>query len=96
MFKPLPMCNSQYGAPMGRMGNNPQFDDGARCYLRRVYLNSGGYDSGGAYWGHGEPLWIVQEATERDDFGEAFYRAKSRQEAKAKALADYPTVSFLR
>ena len=25
--------------------------------LRRIRLNSGGYDQGGAYWGHGQPLY---------------------------------------
>jgi len=32
-----------------------------RRYVRlfRVKLDSGGYDDGGAYWGHGEPIWCA-------------------------------------
>jgi hypothetical protein len=80
---------------MGR-AENPRFAPSAKCYLRRVYLNAGGYDQGGAYWGHGEPLLLLQGATEREGFGEAYYRATSRQGAKAKALADYPGIRFHR
>ena len=28
-----------------------------RLYLRRLRLDSGGYDEGDAYWGHGDPLY---------------------------------------
>lgn len=31
-----------------------------RFYLARVYLNKGGYDSSGTYWGVGEPLWFYE------------------------------------
>lgn len=32
-------------------------DPAPRFYLRRVRLDSGGYDSGGSYWGHGGALF---------------------------------------
>lgn len=46
-----------YGAPIGRMscGTKP---DNERVYKRNVPINSGGYDSGGAYWGIGKPLYV--------------------------------------
>lgn len=50
----LPEVGSRYGAPMGRA------DDGkpaATATLRRVGLDAAGYDTGGAYWGLGDPLW---------------------------------------
>lgn len=68
-------------------------EDGARFYLRRVRLDSGGYDSGGAYWGHGAPLW---HAEAEDGSGESFYRAASRSAAKAAVAEDFPGARFFR
>jgi len=63
--------NCQYGAPMGRasIGKYPTtITSGPNCrivkknqtkvYKKRVRLDSGGYDSGGAYWGLGAPLYV--------------------------------------
>lgn len=50
---------------------------GARVNLRRVPLDRGGYDNGGAYWGSGEPLW---HASGPD--GEQWFRAQDRESAK--------------
>ena len=66
MLNPTPPVNCQYGAPMGR----PAYGHGAmptsKFILRRIPINSGGYDSGGAYWGIGAPLyWYC--AYETDD-----------------------------
>jgi hypothetical protein len=54
-------CNTMYGAPMGRsdMGEKPTNE---RIFKRRVYLDSGGYDSGSAYWGIGKPLFVEYNA----------------------------------
>ena len=62
--------NTRYGAPMGRsnVGQQPEtITRGPQCreykcdqvkvYQRRVILDQG-YDSGGAYWGYGEPLYV--------------------------------------
>jgi hypothetical protein len=46
--------------------------------LQRVRLNSGGYDSGGAYWGIGEPLYV---ATDHENTT-VFVRAMTRNGAK--------------
>lgn len=56
-INPTPRVHSQYGAPMGR----PGFGHGAQpttpFELRKIRLNQGGYDDGGAYWGTGAPLY---------------------------------------
>ncbi len=85
--------NSNYGAPLGRH-TGPDYLDAAagKVCLRRVTLNSGGYDKGGAYWGIGAPLW---ECLDRDGNGRIF-RAVSRNAAKLLILADFPEVKFYR
>jgi len=63
--------NCKYGAPMGRnsvgkypttitSGNNCRIvkKNQTKVYRKRVRLDSGGYDSGGAYWGLGAPLYV--------------------------------------
>lgn len=79
----------KYGAPMGR-GHSPLA--GIKTHLRRVGLDSGGYDRGGAYWGTGEPLWVAWD----DDGGEVYLRALSREIAKAQLRARCEGVSFYR
>ena len=49
----LKTVDTRYGAPMGRSGQKGDPDWYYRFSLRRVRLDAGGYDSGGAYWGHG-------------------------------------------
>lgn len=53
-------ANTARGAPMGRASINE--DDprtGNKLTLRRVPLDGGGYDGGGAYWGLGDTLWCA-------------------------------------
>lgn len=61
----MPDTDGTYGAPMGRYNilptfNGTQYKPTKGILTRRVYLNSGGYDRGGAYWGHspGNPLFV--------------------------------------
>lgn len=81
-----------YGAPMGRR----EHDSGApgKLHLRRVRINSGGYDDGGAYWGIGQPLF---ECFDGDDFN-VYLRARDREAAKAKIRSEYnyPDAKFYR
>ena len=70
----------RYGAPMGRASGGMLE---GRVSLRRVRLDSGGYDKGGAYWGHGQPLWYAEGSED----GWRYLRAQSRDAAK-KQLAD--------
>lgn len=72
---PLATVGGRYGAPVGRAGDDLA---GQRAALVPVPLDPGGYDAGGAYWGHGAPLW---RAVALDGGGQAFARAETRQDA---------------
>lgn len=92
----LPDVNCQYGAPMGR-GQAEAADPQApiKFRLSRVYLNSGGYDRGGAYWGFGQRLYQAEaDAPTAYAYGGdvvTFYlRADGRDDAKAHVCAKYP------
>lgn len=63
--------------------------------LRRVHLDSGGYDSGGAYWGHGEPLY---RADDEAGLGEVtlYLRARDRAHAKELVRVKLPNARFWR
>ena len=85
----LSNVSSKYGAPMGRGGSSiSQF---LACYegltkrvnLFWVPLNSGGYDNGGAYWGIGSPLFCASFTDTDGEQVECFFRASSRESAKA-------------
>lgn len=93
----LPAVNCSRGAPMGRA----DFDNGAardlprKFYVRRIQLNSGGYDNGGAYWGLGAPLYLAETVdVEAEAF--FFFRAADREAAKAEVLRRYPGARFFR
>jgi hypothetical protein len=100
---PTPNVSSRYGAPMGRTSDHL---DGliieatdTPFTLRHIHINSGGYDSGGAYWGLGQPLfWWSVEITEGDSRDECsgFLRASNRDAAKAKIKALHPLARFFR
>lgn len=74
MTKQFVEVNSTYGAPMGRRDFGPMPDHGRTIRVFRVRLDVGGYDDGGAYWGHGKPLFC---ATDGEDY-RRFIRADSR------------------
>ena len=59
--------------------------------LRRVRLNSGGYDENGRYFGQGQPLW---EYDNREDWGHL--RAATRDAAKRALLTKIPSAKFRR
>lgn len=54
--------------------------------LRRLYLNSGGYDSSGSYFGIGAPLYQYWDEDTGDISGTL--RAYSRDTAKREIAAD--------
>jgi hypothetical protein len=90
----LPNVSSRYGAPMGRRGDRP-FPPVGRVWLRRVPLDSGGYDSGGAYWGIGQPLYWAQWYTGTDEeHREMFFRAWGREDAKDIVREAMPGARF--
>jgi hypothetical protein len=93
MLNPTPDVSSRYGAPMGRF-TGPDYLEAAAwpIHLQRVRINSGGYDAGGAYWGLGAPLWFAQD----QDGNSQFFRASSREAAKAKLRESFPDLRFFR
>lgn len=92
MTNPLPDVASRYGAPMGRNTSDTELVPGERVQLHRVYLDSGGYDRGGAYWGGGTPLYTYGNGA-----GWNYLRAASRDAAKAEVRRRHgTTVEFLR
>lgn len=91
MFNFTKACN-EYGSDMGR----PTYMPGApsqpiKLHLERVPIDRGGYDRGGAYWGLGDPLYVAHA----EDV-QLFYRAKSRDDAKAATKLDIPGATFYR
>ena len=82
----------KYGASMGR----PSYADiphQGRIALRRIRLDAGGYDSGGAYWGHGEALYWAGSGCKSIDM---FFRAPGRDAAKARVRETCPGATFYR
>ena len=91
-MNPTPNVSSKYGAPMGRMSRNWLDCDSGKIHLRRIRLNSGGYDQGGAYWGIGAPLyWACDQ-----DGNDMFLRASSRESAKRQIMEEHPDATFFR
>ncbi|MEP2533508.1 hypothetical protein [Shimia sp.] len=74
----LSEVGGRYGAPMGRRSD--VLDAAEPVTVRRVTLDAGGYDSGGAYWGTGTPLWRAVAA----DGAAAYVRADTRADAIAQ------------
>ena len=66
----------RYGAPMGRR-SDPYWrkPTDKKIYDRKVPLNMGGYDRGGAYWGSGDELRVEYTA---DLEYVRFYRKNSK------------------
>lgn len=82
----MPRVDCSRGAPKGRVSSRTVDASNARnVHLFRVPLDSGGYDSGGAYWGSGPPsLYCARADAELDDgsdYLEIYTRANSRREA---------------
>lgn len=100
---PTPDVSSRYGAPMGRTSDHLEGliieTSDSPFTLQRVRINSGGYDSGGSYWGLGAPLyWWSVTITEGDtvDDCSGFFRARDRNAAKAHIRASHPKARFFR
>jgi hypothetical protein len=80
----------------GKDGRDWMKDFTGRVYLSRVYLDQGGYTSGGVYFGVGKPLYYI--GAEGNPYNEAgnyyayvdHFRASDRNEAKAVARDLFP------
>jgi hypothetical protein len=67
---------------------NESTDYSGKLSLRRVRLDSGGYDVNGTYFGHGPPaLYWCANAENTIDF---MLRAASRWQARRQVLQSYP------
>jgi len=85
----LSKVSCKYGAPMGRPCNETPI---GTCNLIRIPLDSGGYDQGGAYWGHGEKLYGLFDQWGRN----YFTRAKDRNTAKLLFSGRFPNITYYR
>lgn len=102
----LSKVGGPYGAPMGRPSYDLLPGDTNRrkpllFRLYRVRLDAGGYDSGGAYWGIGAPLYCAEAenpdaACAQDEWIEMFFRAYGRDGAKEIVREKYPAARFYR
>lgn len=92
MTDKLPSVGNQYGAPMGRPYHLPADNtQPVRLYLRKVRLNSGGYDNGGAYWGGPDNLYhAFNDEVEID----LYVRGDTRGQAMSEVLAEVPNATF--
>lgn len=73
--------NGRYGAPMGRRNTGHAPIDGPKSVrLFKVRIDSGGYDDGGAYWGHGQPIYCATDGAD--------YFATVRADSRLRAIVD--------
>ena len=79
------------GAMMGRYSDPAQPAPGVKLRLYNIPLDSGGYDSGGAYWGHGARMYRATGETL-----EFYTRAKDRAEAKRLTAEHFIGATFHR
>lgn len=96
MSRHLPDVNCSRGAPMGRSGDWSEPVGKVRLHLMKM-SPCGAYDEGGAYWGCGNHKigWMYQAYDLESDFS-VFIRAKSRDQAKAEILEQWPEAKFFR
>ena len=80
------------GAALGRKTLRGDSSYNGKMTLRRSYLDSGGYDKNGTYFGRGGgPLyWYASE----DGSIDGMLRAKDRETAKAEIRKEYPEARF--
>lgn len=57
----LPQLSTKFGAPMGRRDEVLELDEPRSIRLAEIKLDRGGYDSWGAYWGLGQPLYAAEQ-----------------------------------
>lgn len=102
-----PEVSGKFGAPMGRPTCNTYTDRKGVTYemtadehsppfcLARIPVNAGGYDPGGAYWGHGSGVRLFGFIGPLTDI-RGFVWAKDREAAKAEVRKLHPLARFYR
>jgi hypothetical protein len=63
-----------------------------RVIVTRVSIDSGGYDSGGAYWGTGQPLYWAHSDCGTVD---VYERADSSRALRVVLRAEFPDAEFV-
>jgi hypothetical protein len=93
-YDPKGWCGDpRRGAALGRPTIQGPADYAGRIGLRRTYLDNGGYDCNGTYFGHGAPLyWYASDDGEID----GMLRASTRASARDQVLAKYPKAKVRR
>lgn len=90
-----PRRGAALGRPTVQKGDEAAFT--GKLYLRRIRLDSGGYDPNGTYFGLGQPLyWCADDGTSENHSIDFMLRAADRDEAKAAVRARYPNARFFR
>lgn len=84
----LSKVNCKFGAPMGRASEQLA----GKVKLQRLRFVDGDYDSGGAYWGSGAPIWVAEDR----NGARAYVRASNREKAKAELLKENCELTFYR
>lgn len=93
-YDPRGWCGDpRRGAALGRPTVKGPADFAGRLCLRRVRIDSGGYDPNGTYFGIGRPLyWYADDDGEID----GVLRADDRADARARVLDMYPNAKVRR
>lgn len=81
------------GAAMGRGSLHTEASASVKLALRRININSGGYDPNGTYYGLGAPLYWYADTEGKID---ACLRAQNRDAAKRQIREQYPHARFYR
>lgn len=92
----LPKAMSSRGADFGRVGKQGPAELAYKFHLELVRIDAGGYDSGGAYWGLGQPLFTAWDDVTAGNRVDLFLRSTDRETAKAKIRETYPAAKFYR
>lgn len=88
----LRAVNTDYGAPMGRREwGHIELLSATSLYYAQIPLDDG-YDAGGAYWGHGDPLFVV--FADEPEVCE-FFRSPSEAHFLEKYKANYPLCQLI-
>ena len=86
--------NPSRGAALGRptIAEAPR-DESIKIHLRRVHLDSGGYDKNGTYFGNRIPLYWAADKEGNVDF---IVVGATREAAKEQVREYYPKAKFFR
>lgn len=82
-----PRVDMRLGAPTGRAGTG--FRPAIKLTVRRVMIDSQGYDAGGAYWGLGQKLWFAADGNGWERWFRARDLAAAKRQAREMANKDW-------